>query len=228
MASIISAYDDSTIAEKAIAALRKEGFENGDIRILKGDKKKLMSTLAEQGFDEDDVREYADAADEGKTLLLASVSEDEAEKAESIMDSFESGDDKEEGSEKSSGGSVPIVEEELSVAKSKSANGGARVTSSVTETPVEETVTLKEETVKAKRKDADHVLDSDEAEGAFEEKTVEMMGTKEEAEVKKEARVVGEVEIEKEAKERQKTVKDTVRKTDAEVEEVGTGSKKKK
>jgi stress response protein YsnF len=227
MASIISAYDDSKIAEKAIAALREEGFENGDIRILKGDKKKLMSTLTEQGFDEDDASEYADAADEGKTLLLASVSEDEAEKAESIMDSFESGADEEEGSEKSSASSVPIVEEELSVAKSKSANGGARVTSSVTETPVEQTVTLKEETVKAKRKGDDRVLDSDEAEGAFEEKTVEMMGTKEEAEVKKEARVVGEVEIEKEAKERQKTVKDTVRKTDVEVEEVGTGSKKK-
>jgi hypothetical protein len=48
---------------------------------------------------------------------------------------------------------------------------------------VEVTVTLKEETVKVKRKDADRVLDEDEAEGAFEEKTVEMMGTKEEAEV---------------------------------------------
>jgi stress response protein YsnF len=223
MASIISAYDDSKIADKAIAALRKEGFGNGDIRILKGDKKKLMSTLAEQGFDEDDAREYADAADEGKTLLLANVSEDQAEKAESIMDSFESG----EGSEESSAGSVPIVEEELSVSKSKSANGGARVTSSVTETPVEETVTLKEETVKARRKGADRVLDEDEAEGAFEKKTVEMMGTKEEAEVQKEARVVGEVELTKEARERQKTVSDTVRKTDVEVEKVGTGSKKK-
>jgi stress response protein YsnF len=228
MASIISANDDSSIAEKAIAALRKEGFDNGDIRILKGDKKKLMSTLAEQGFGEDDARQYADAADEGKTLLLASVSEDEAERAGSIMDSFESGDGEEEGSEKSNAGSVPVVEEELSVSKSKAANGGARVTSSTTETPVEETVTLKEETVKAKRKDADRVLDEDEAEGAFEEKTVEMMGTKEEAEVQKEARVVGEVELQKEAKERQKTVSDTVRKTDVEVEEVGTGSKKKK
>jgi stress response protein YsnF len=224
MASIISAYEDSKIAEKAIAALRKEGFENGDIKILKGDKKKLMSTLAEQGFDEEDARAYADAADEGKTLLLASVSEDQAEQAESIMDRFESG----EQSEESKAGSVPIVEEELSVAKSKSANGGARVTSSTTETPVEETVTLKEETVKAKRKDADRVLDADEAEGAFEEKTVEMMGTKEEAEVRKEARVVGEVELKKDTKERQKTVSDTVRKTAVEVEEVGAGSKKKK
>jgi stress response protein YsnF len=224
MASIISAYDDRKSADKAIAALREEGFENSDIQILKGDKKKLISTLAEQGFGEEDASAYADAADQGKTLLLASVSEDEADKAESIMDSFESG----EGSEAGSAGSVPIVEEELSVGKSKSANGGARVTSSTTETPVEETVTLKEETVKARRKGADRALDENEAEGAFEEKTVEMMGTKEEAEVQKEARVVGEVELRKEAKERRKTVSDTVRNTDVEVEEVGTGTKTKK
>jgi stress response protein YsnF len=147
------------------------------------------------------------------------LSEDEADKAESIMDRYESL----EGSGGSSA-AVPIVEEELSVGKSKSANGGARVTSRTAETPVEETVTLKEETVKATRKDTDRVLDEDEAEGAFEENTVEMMGTKEEAEVQ--APVVGEVELRKEARERQKTVSDTVRKTDVKVEEVGTSKKK--
>jgi stress response protein YsnF len=226
MASIISAYNDSKIAEKAIAALREEGFENGDIQILKGDKEKLLSTLVEQGFDEDDAHTFADAAEEGKILLLASVSEKQIDKAESIMNRFESGTEA-EGSGKGSAGSVPIVEEELSVGKSKAANGGVRVTSSTSEKPVEETVTLKEETVKAKRKGADRALDEAEAEGAFEEKTVEMMGTKEEAEVQKEARVVGEVELQKETKERQKTISDTVRKTEVEVEEVGAGSKKK-
>lgn len=226
MPSIISAYDGRKIAEKAIAALREEGIDDAGVQILIGDTKELMSALAESGFDEEDARAYADAADNGKTLLLAKVSEDQAEKAESIMDSFESGD-LAEGSGESSAGAVPIVEEELSVGKSKAANGGVRVTSSTTETPVEETVTLTEETVKARRKGADRVLDEDEAAGAFEEKTVEMMGTKEEAEVRKEARVVGEVEIQKEAKQRQKTVSDTVRKSDVEVEEVGAGSRKK-
>jgi stress response protein YsnF len=223
MASIVSAYADRKIADKAIAALREEGFDKSGIQILEGDKKKLMSSLAEQGFGEEDVRAYAEAADDGKTLLLARVSEDEADKAESIMDRYESL----EASGGSNAGSVPIVEEELSVGKSKSAQGGARVTSRTTETPVEEIVTLKEETVKATRKDTDRVLDEDEAEGAFEEKTVEMMGTKEEAEIQKEARVVGEVELRKDARERQKTVSDAVRKTDVEVEEVGSGKKKK-
>ncbi len=71
------------------------------------------------------------------------------------------------------------------------------------------------------------MLTGEEAEAAFEEKTVEMMGTREEAEVHKEARVVGEVELTKESKERQKTVKDTVRKTDVEVEEIGAGTTEK-
>ena len=226
MASIISAYADSTIAEKAIAALRAEGFASGDTQILKGDKKTLMSTLSDNGFDESDARQYLDAADGGKTLLLATVSEDQAEKAEGIMERYESSEEA-KGSSKTSASSVPIVEEELSVGKSKAATGGVRVTSSTIETPVEETVTLTEETVKAARKATDRVLDKDEIVGAFEEKTVEMMGTKEEAEVQKEARVVGEVEIRKEAKAREKTISDTVRKTDVEVEEVGTQTSKK-
>ena len=55
-----------------------------------------------------------------------------------------------------------------------------------------------------------------------------MMGTSEEAEIRKEARVVGEVSLSKETKERQQTVKDTVRRTEVEVEEIETGSRKRK
>ncbi|AXQ95495.1 DUF2382 domain-containing protein [Cereibacter azotoformans] len=73
------------------------------------------------------------------------------------------------------------------------ARPGIRVTSSVRETPVEATVTLRTETVGAERRDANRPLEGDEAETAFKEKTIEMMGTREEAEVHKEARVVGEV-----------------------------------
>ena len=91
-----------------------------------------------------------------------------------------------------------MVEEELSVGKRKVANGGVRVTSSVSERPVEETVSLREEQVEAERRAADRKLSADEAEAAFEEKTVEMMGTSEEAEIRKEARVVGEVSLSKE------------------------------
>ena len=121
---------------------------------------------------------------------------------------------------------MQAVEEELSVGKRKVATGGVRVTSSVSETPVEESVTLREEQVEAKRRPADRKLSPEEAEAAFEGKTVELLGTSEEATVRKEARVVGEVALGKQVAEREETVKDTVRRTEVEVEEIGTKARK--
>ena len=70
------------------------------------------------------------------------------------------------------------------------------------------------------RRDVDRdVTDADEA---FQEKTIEMDETHEEAVVSKEARVTGEVVVEKGVTEHTETVSDTVRKTEVEVEEVGT------
>jgi stress response protein YsnF len=120
---------------------------------------------------------------------------------------------------------APIVEEELSIGKREVASGGARVTSSVEERPVEKTVSLREEEVEADRRSADRKLSPEEAEAAFEGKTVEMMGTSEEAEVSKTARVVGEVSLNKQTNEREQTVRDTVRRTDVEVEEVEPSSR---
>jgi stress response protein YsnF len=121
---------------------------------------------------------------------------------------------------------VPVVEEELSVGKREVTGGGVRVTSLVEERPVEETVGLREEKVEADRRPADRELSAEEAEAAFEEKTVEMMGTREEAEVSKTARVVGEVSLNKQTNEREQTVRDTVRRTEVEVEEPEPSSRK--
>ena len=87
------------------------------------------------------------------------------------------------------------------------------MTTSVSEKPVEQTVTLREEHVTAERQPADRALSPEEAEAAFEGKTIEMVGTSEEVEVSKQARVVGEVAIGKQVNERKETVKDTVRRT---------------
>jgi stress response protein YsnF len=212
---IIGAYDDQNIATKAVDALRKEGIDEREIRTLSGDGKTLASDLAGYGFGRDDVRAYAEAAEDGKTLVVASVAEEKADEAAAIMDRFET-----ESAEGRSAGKVPVVEEELSVEKSKSASGGVRVTSSVEEQPVEETVRLREETVSAERRAADRPLSEGEADGAFEERTIEMMGTTEDVEVHKEARVVGEVELKKQAKEREATIRDSVRKNAVEVEKV--------
>ena len=165
-----------------------------------------MSEIAEHGFGKEDAREFAEAADKGKTLVAARVPEEKLDRAVAIMERFEASQGK---GRQGSGAeeTVQVVEEELSVGKRKIANGGVRVTTSVSERPVKETVRLREEHVGAERRSADRTLSAEEAEAAFEEKTVEMMGTSEKVEVRKEARVVGEVALTKETKERQQTVK---------------------
>ena len=122
-------------------------------------------------------------------------------------------------------GTLQEVREELTVGTRKVATGGVRVTSSVSEVPVEETVTLREEEVSAERTPASRALSAEEAEAAFQGRTVEALGTREEAEVSKVARVVGEVSLGKQVSEREETVRDTVRRTEVEVEEIGAGAR---
>ena len=130
--------------------------------------------------------------------------------------------------EEERGETVQEVEEELSVGKRKVASGGVRVTTSVSERPVEKTVTLREEEVEVERRPADRKLTPGEAEAAFQDKTVEMLGTSEEAVVRKEARVVGEVALGKRVEEHEETVKDTVRRSEVEVETIKPSSAKKR
>ena len=54
-----------------------------------------------------------------------------------------------------------------------------------------------------------------------------MMGSREEAEVSKTARVVGEVSLNKQTGEREQTVRDTVRRTEVEVEKLGAANPRK-
>ena len=84
------------------------------------------------------------------------------------------------------------------------------------------------EQVEVERRPADRELKPEEAEAAFTERTVEMLGTSEEASVRKEARVVEEVSLGKRVEEHKETVKDTVRRTEVEVEEIKPGSSRRR
>ena len=113
---------------------------------------------------------------------------------------------------------IPIVEEELAVGKRTVQSGGARIHTYVTERPVEESVTLHEERVTVDRRPVDRAVTD--ADMAFGEKSFEVTETAEEAVVGKTARVVEEVVVGKTATDRTETVRDTVRRTDVEVEEL--------
>ena len=115
---------------------------------------------------------------------------------------------------------VPVVEEELQVGKRTVEKGGVKVKTTVTETPVETDVHLHEEHVTVKRRPVDRAVTVGDA--AFTEGTITLKETAEEAVVAKKARVVEEVVLSKEGTDKKHTVRDKVRKTDVDVQEVDT------
>ncbi len=119
-----------------------------------------------------------------------------------------------------SGSVIPVVEEELQVGKRKVETGGVKVKTSVTETPVETDVSLHKETVKVQRRAVDRPLTD--ADAAFREGTIELKETAEQAVVNKRARVIEEIVLSKEGSDTTHKVKDKVRKTNVDVENVET------
>ena len=112
--------------------------------------------------------------------------------------------------------SIPLAEEELQVGKRAVQRGALRIHTYVTERPVEEQVTLREEEAYVDRRPVDRPAEAGEA--AFQERTIEVQEVGEEAVVSKQARVVEEVSVGKEQTSRTETVRDTVRKTEVEVD----------
>ncbi|SAK84741.1 Stress response protein YsnF [Caballeronia fortuita] len=108
----------------------------------------------------------------------------------------------------------PVVQESLEVGKREVQTGGVRIYSRVTETPVSETVNLREEHATIERKAVDRpATAADLTEGS-----VEIRETQEQPVVAKTARVVEEVVVGKEASTRTETINDTVRGTEVDVE----------
>jgi uncharacterized protein (TIGR02271 family) len=115
---------------------------------------------------------------------------------------------------------IPVVEEQIEVGKRRVEGGRIRVHTRVTERPVEESVTLREERARVERHAVDRAATEADLGAAFREETVELRESAEQAVVQKTARVVEEVEIGTEATERTETVRDTVRRSDVEVEDL--------
>jgi len=116
---------------------------------------------------------------------------------------------------------LQVAEERLRVGKREVARGAVRVRSYVTERPVEERVTLRDETVRVERRPVDRELAA--GDRAFEERTIEAVERDEEAVVSKTARVTEEITLGKRVENRTETVRDTVRKQEVEVVDERTG-----
>jgi uncharacterized protein (TIGR02271 family) len=119
-------------------------------------------------------------------------------------------------------GVIPVVEEEIQVGKRQIQTGGVRVYSRISEIPVEEQINLREEHAKVERRPVDRPASELERE-AFQERSFEIRETAEEPVISKQARVTEEVVVGTEASERTEVVRDTVRRTDVEVENLEGG-----
>ncbi len=112
---------------------------------------------------------------------------------------------------------IPVVQEEVRVGKRQVERGGVRVFSRMVETPVNETVSLREEHVSVERRPVDQPINPADV-AALKDQTIELRETAEEAVVQKSARVVEEVVVGKEVSQRQENIQDTVRHTEVEVQ----------
>jgi len=196
----------------------------------------LLGSLTGAGVDEADAKTYADHVERGGTLLTVRASDAMATQAEYIL---------EHGAAPATTGvtapmaaqpvmpaaapvattaapmddKLQVVKEDLVVGKREVEQGAVRVTSRVVETPVEEQLRLHEECVVVDRRPINRPLTGAAAD-VFRERTLAATARSEEAVVGKEARVVEEIGLRKEATDRVETVRDTVRETKVDVEQV--------
>lgn len=115
---------------------------------------------------------------------------------------------------------LQVVQEELKVGKRSVGRGAVRVHRHVSERPVEEQVSLREEHAVIERHPVDRPASKEEL-AALGDADIEIRETAEEPVVSKSARVVEEVEVGKASSERREKVRDTVRRADVDVERSG-------
>jgi len=114
---------------------------------------------------------------------------------------------------------IQTAEERLRVGKRETGRGSVHVRAYTREMPVEERVTLRDEHVHVERRPAaGRTLTGADAEAAFQDRDIVMEEHSEEAVVSKEAVVTGEVVVSKDVETREEIVRDTVRRTEVDVE----------
>jgi uncharacterized protein (TIGR02271 family) len=210
---------------------------------IKGWFRSLFGTQEEA----EEQRDYEEAFRSGNTILALDTTEDNAERAAEVLNRHspmnvhtEAGDASAEtvagtsvGTRGSIGNSqsrqssidalekqpesIPVVREELKVGKRPVVLGGARIHSRVVEEPVEENVRLRRERLRIERKPVDRpASEADLRSGT--DQVIEVKEYAEEPVVSKQARVTEEIRVKKDATEGTESVRDTVRHTEVNVE----------
>jgi uncharacterized protein (TIGR02271 family) len=236
--TVVGLFEDRNEAQRVVDDLTKNGFNSSEITTTsEGATANVSTILSDAQIPDRDVRFYNEGVQQGDTLITVRTSDDKARRAADIMSRYNMVDlDTRANQYRQSGrtdvglsdldeaGTVlPVIEEELQVGKRQVQRGGVRIHSHVTERPVEEQVTVRHEKVNVERRPVDREVGDVDA-NAFQDRTFEVTETAEEPVVAKRARVIEEVVVGKTTHEHTRTVSDTVRRTDVDVEQLGAGT----
>jgi len=239
MRTAISLFDDNQEAQRAVASLMQNGFDRQEITVIRNRDLATAQSLMEQAYiPEQDSRFYEEGVRQGGTLVIVRTDDSKSPQAVEIMSQHSMVDVDSRLAEYQRAGKqnmglsqldeegqvIPVVEEQIQVGKRQMQRGGVRIHTHMSERPVEEQVSLREERVRVERRPVDRPV-SDADLNSFKEGTVELAETAEEAVVAKQARVIEEVVVGKEVSERTETVRDSVRRTDVEVEQLQGGQR---
>ncbi len=244
--TLVAVFRNASEAQAAAADLEAQGIGQDDIYIESGQgysstTSEAGTTRHEGGFtgwlkslftdeSDSDRAAYEQAVKQGNAVLSVNVAEDQVDAVAEILDRHAPANLQqataraEKAAARGKGGTtqasaVPIVEEELKVGKRQVLRGGVRVYSRVVEKPVEESINLKDERVRVERQAVNRPAEAADLR-AGQEQVIEVQEFAEEPVVSKEARVVEEVRVGKEASQRKETVRDTLRHTEVNVEKI--------
>ncbi|MCB0063819.1 MAG: YsnF/AvaK domain-containing protein [Caldilineaceae bacterium] len=244
----VALYDTKNDARQVKEELANTGYNRSNIHMMSQGDGENRSLLINSGLPRSDAEAYVEGVRRGGNLVMVTTEDSRIDSAVDIMERHNSiniheranlwrndgwegtvpaqagtqhrqdgaGEHRTRGQEEET---IPVVEEEMRVGKRQVERGGVRIHTNVEEQPVEETVTLRDEEVHVDRRPANRKARPDEMD-TFEEGTFEVSEMDEEAVVDKQARVVEEVVVSKDVEEHQEQVRDTVRHTDVDVEEV--------
>ena len=239
--TVIGIFDTEQDATRAIDQLVTSGLSRSNIDSCsknalnnEGSDTKLNNFFGSVFDKEDDIKNHYQVASSGCTVTVHATSSQEAQLAAEIMDQYGAVDVDERAMHgqsntgftqtpgaavSNSDNAIPVIEEELQVGKQVVQTGGVRLRSRIIERPVEEHLRLREEHVHVERNPVNQNASPADID-SFREETIEMIETAEVPLVNKEARVVEEVSLNKEVEEHDEVIRDSVRHTEVDVEDL--------
>jgi stress response protein YsnF len=249
---VVAVYDTEANANAALKSLRSAGYLTDDISVIRKETEAEEAGLYEPGiwqrlFGRD--LEHHEAAvlgrsfKEGSVIVSVRVPETEASKVLSLLDSHEPVNVLDRAKAYEFMGATPgsatmaaasklrdeellrVAEEQIDVGKRIVEAGHTRVRRYVIEKPVEAKVTLHEEHAEVIRhaiSDPAFLKDID-----WTEKTIDVTETAEEPVVNKTVRITEEIVIRRQGSDSTRTVRDTVRRQQVEVDHLPVGAGRK-